>query len=185
VNGSAAIELIRDAVAGTGGTWADLGAGSGTFTRALVALFGPTARVYAVDQDPQAVAAIRGWATSEAPGVVPVVADLSPRLELPGLGRELLDGVMLANALHFVPDAAGVLAGIAARLRRGGRLVIVEYDRRRSSRWVPYPLPPERLSELAAHAGFSEPLVTATKRSRYGGPLYVAAAERERAGQSP
>lgn len=173
-----AIELIRDAVAGSGGTWADLGAGSGTFTRALVALLGSTARVFAVDRDTQAVAGIREWASSAAPGVTARVADLSRPLELPELGAELLDGALMGNSLHYIADGEAVLAGIAARLRPGGRLVIVEYDQHEATRWVPYPVPPERLSELAAHAGISEPVITATKDSRFGGRLYVAAAER-------
>jgi len=175
---SAAIEFIRDAVHGAGGTWADLGAGNGTFTHALVALLGPTARIYSVDQDPQAIAAIRTWATASAPGVVPVLADISLPLELPGLGSDGLDGVLLANSLHYVPETGDALARIAARLRPGGRLVIVEYDQRRATQWVPYPIPLERLPELAARARVSEPVVTATKRSRFGGKLYVAMAER-------
>jgi hypothetical protein len=35
-----AMALVRPAVATAGGTWADLGAGGGTFTRALAALLG-------------------------------------------------------------------------------------------------------------------------------------------------
>ena len=173
-----AIDLIRDAVRGTGTTWADLGAGSGTFTQALVALLGPTARIYSVDRDARAVAALGRWASASAPGVIPVQADFSERFELPGLNGEGLDGVLLANSLHYVSDAADVLARIAARLRPGGRLVVVEYVRRHADPWVPYPIPPERLSQLAMHAGVSEPVVTATRDSRYGGRLYVAAAER-------
>ena len=37
------------------GTWADLGTGNGTFTRALVNLVGPR-RIYAVDSDARAMA---------------------------------------------------------------------------------------------------------------------------------
>ena len=41
------------------------------------------------------------------------------------------------------------------RLRPGGRVVLVEYDRRAHSRWVPYPIPIARLPEPAASAGLS------------------------------
>jgi SAM-dependent methyltransferase len=173
-----AIELIRDAVGGVSGTWADLGAGNGTFTRALVELLGPATRVYSVDRDARAIAEIAKWAKANAPGVVPVVGDITAPLELPGLDGDGLDGLVIANSLHYVPDAGQVLARIAARLRPGARVVFVEYDQRRATPWVPYPVPAERLSELAAIAGLSEPAITATRKSRYGGRLYVAAAER-------
>jgi hypothetical protein len=52
------------------------------------------------------------------------------------------DGMLLANSLHFVRDAAAVLARLAARVRPGGRVVLVEYDKRRASPWIPYPIPP-------------------------------------------
>jgi SAM-dependent methyltransferase len=107
-----------------------------------------------------------------------MVGDITAPLELPGLDGDGLDGLLLANSLHYVADAGQFLARIASRLRPGGRVVFVEYDQRRATRWVPHPVPPERLAELAAFAGLSEPAITATRESRYGGRLYVAAAER-------
>ena len=76
-----AVALIEAAVGDRAGVWADLGAGEGTFTRALVELLGPTSRVYAVDQDASAVAAIARWSKGSA-NVVPVEADFSRPLEL-------------------------------------------------------------------------------------------------------
>ena len=46
-----AAALIRSAVTEPGGKWADLGAGTGTFSRALATLLGPAGTVYAVDHD--------------------------------------------------------------------------------------------------------------------------------------
>ena len=46
-----AAELIVDAVGQGGRYWADIGAGSGTFTRALRSLLPPGSRIYAVDND--------------------------------------------------------------------------------------------------------------------------------------
>jgi len=92
--------------------------------------------------------------------------------ELPGLVETMLDGMIFANALHFVRDADIVLARLASRVRPGGRVVFVEYDRRASSRWVPYPIPADRLPALAASAGLSAPVITATRPSAFGGNLY-------------
>ena len=169
--------LIRGAIPRPGGTWADLGAGDGMFTRALVGLLGPTSRIYAIDRDPGAVAALERWATADAANVIPVVADFT-HPDLPGFEGSILDGMLFANALHFVPDADIVLARLAAWLRPGGRVVFVEYDRGRASRWVPYPIPAARLPALAASAGLSTPAITDTRPSAFGGLLYAAAADR-------
>lgn len=168
--------LLAGAVPRRPGTWADIGAGEGTFTRALAQRLGPGSRIYAVDRDARALAALRREASDAE--VIPVVADFTRPFDMPGLAGALLDGVLIANALHFVPDAAIVLARLAARLRVGGRLVLVEYDRRRASRWVPHPIAPARLPALAASAGLSTPVIVATRPSAFGGDLYVAAADR-------
>lgn len=111
--------------------------------------------------------------------MIPVAADFTGPFELPGLAEPRLDGMLLANVLHFVPDADRLVRRLAAWVRRGGRIVVVEYDRDAANRWVPYPIPPARLAVLAASAGLSAPTVTATRPSAFGGTLYVAAAERE------
>jgi ubiquinone/menaquinone biosynthesis C-methylase UbiE len=173
-----AVALIADAVAGHGGAWVDLGAGGGTFTRALAELLAADGRVYAVDRDADAVAALTTWATTHAPHVTAIAADLSHALDLSVLVGAPLDGILIANALHFIRDADDVLARFAGSLRTGGRVVLIEYDRRESSRWVPYPVPISRLPSLAAAAGLSPFTVTASRPSMYQGVLYAAHAER-------
>jgi SAM-dependent methyltransferase len=177
-----AIALISEAMPEhRGSVWADFGAGDGTFTRALVELLGPASRIYAVDRDATALAEIDQWPSAPRASVVPVVADLVRPFELPGLGRTLLDGALFANTLHFIRDPEEVLARLVALVKPGGRVVFVEYDRRAPSRWVPYPIPSTRLPTLAASVGLTPPVVTTTRRSAYGGELYVAASDRESA----
>jgi SAM-dependent methyltransferase len=179
VNTRDAIALIAGAIPRETGTWADFGAGDGTFTRALTELLGPDSRIYAVDRDASAVAALARWAAKDAPNVIPVTADFTRPFDLPGLGETRLDGMLLANALHFVRNADVVLARLAAWVRPGGRVVFVEYDRRVPNPWVPYPIPSARLPALAASAGLSTPTITSTRRSAFGGILYVASMSRE------
>lgn len=176
---SDAADLIAPAIPpGGGGVWADLGAGTGTFTRALQGLLGPKARIYAVDRDHGALAALGRWAASAGADVVPVRADFAHDFELSGLEASGLDGLLLANALHFVADPERVLARLVGRLVPEGRLVLVEYDQRPASRWVPHPIPVARLPPLAAAAGTSPLRVVAERPSAYGGRIYAATAVR-------
>ena len=173
-----AAALIASAVGHRSGAWADIGAGDGTFTRALVELLEPGSRVYAVDGDAAALREIERWASRVNANVIPVVADFTRPFELPGSGEQLLDGMLVANALHFVRNPGGVLARLVSRVRPGGRVVVLEYDRRRATRWVPYPIDSDRLPEIVAHAGLTAPTFTATRPSLYGGTIYVAAMDR-------
>jgi trans-aconitate methyltransferase len=167
-----AAELIADAVGEREGTWADIGAGTGTFTRALLSLLRPGSRIYAIDNDSAAITALE--ATGE--GVIAIRADFSKSLELP---EAAVDGMLFANALHFVPDAAIVLKRLVALVKPGGRVVVVEYDRRSANPWVPHPIASKRWPDLAAAAGLVNPRITARRKSMYAGELYVAAAERQ------
>src|SRR5215831_2080536 len=135
-----ALRLIAAAVPAGPGTWADLGAGDGTFTRALLARLGNGARIYAVDRDARALRTIeRGMAGSGAQVTV-VRADLEKPVALPGAATASLDGFLLANTLHFIRDGAGALARLAGWLKPGGIAVVIEYDRRSPNRWVPCPI---------------------------------------------
>src|SRR5690348_4002709 len=132
MNSSDAIEMIRDAVGVSAGVWADLGAGTGTFTRALTELLGAGSTVYAVDDDARAVRALRELSSSTSGNVqvIAVNADFTRPLQLPGSVHAQLDGILLANALHFVRDAERALSELVKQLRPGGRVIVVEYDRR-------------------------------------------------------
>jgi ubiquinone/menaquinone biosynthesis C-methylase UbiE len=152
---------------------ADVGAGGGDVSVALAEIVGRDGRVYAVDSDRRAVDALHALARRlrGAAAVTPVAGDFTAPLALPAL-----DGAVLANALHFVPDLrqAAVLARVASQLRAGGRVVVIEYEGRSPSRWVPYPVSLARLRALAAEAGLGVPAVIGERRSAYGGTMYAA-----------
>lgn len=175
MNDADAIELIRGAVPAPGGTWADLGAGSGTFTRALAKLVGPEGRVQAIEPNAASRRELVRMATlesrSESAPTVASSGDFTKPLDLSSLS-----GIVMANALHFVPYAqqATVLGQLATYLAPSGRIVVVEYDRTRGNQWVPYPVSLQKFVALCATAGLTAPLVVGQLPSAFGGNLYAA-----------
>jgi ubiquinone/menaquinone biosynthesis C-methylase UbiE len=168
-----ALDLIRDAVTEPGGTWADLGAGGGTFTHALATLLGPNGTVYAVDRDASALRALTESAerSPSTAKIFTVVRDFTAPLELSNL-----DGAVIANALHYVPypDQPMVLEQIASMLVDKAPLVIIEYDRENANKWVPYPISMVTLTQLADEVGLTKPKILGKRPSQYGGDLSVA-----------
>lgn len=176
MDSESAIRLLEGAVNGTGGTWADLGCGDGTFTLALADRLGSGARIYAIDHDPAALSRLRRRSPART-NIIPIEGDFTVSLDLPEAG-DSLDGILFANSLHYVREPEHVLARWVSRLRPEGSAVFVEYDRRAANRWVPYPISPERLARIAASAGLSDPVVTATAPSAFRGRIYAATSVR-------
>jgi len=86
--------------------------------------------------------------------------------------------IALHNEGGLPRRAISKLSELVKQLRPGGRVIVVEYDRRAASQWVPYPIPASRWLQLAESAGLMEPTITATRPSSYSGILYTGAATR-------
>jgi ubiquinone/menaquinone biosynthesis C-methylase UbiE len=166
------VALIRGGVEEPGGTWADLGAGTGNFTWALAELLGPQATTYAIDRDARAFRQLGQRRRQAEPGaaIIPQQADITRRQDLP-----MLDGVLMANALHFIRDQPAMLALAAGYLRPGGRLLIVEYDLRAPLPWVPFPVSFAHVELLAGQAGFEPPTAIGRRVSPSSGVAMFAA----------
>ncbi|MEO8745330.1 MAG: class I SAM-dependent methyltransferase [Candidatus Dormiibacterota bacterium] len=169
------VALIRDGVDGPAGRWADLGAGEGAFTLALAELLGPGAHITAVDRDAGAVRQLAQEMGKRLPRatVETKVADFTRPLDL-----SALDGIVMANSLHFVRDKGPVLDAVREMLRPGGRLVVVEYGTDRGNSWVPHPFSYPRWERMAAQAGFEKTHLLRTIPSRHLGSMYSAVSER-------
>jgi ubiquinone/menaquinone biosynthesis C-methylase UbiE len=165
------VRLLREGVRDGGMVWADLGSGEGAFTLALADLLGPNGSIYTVDRDARALRVQERALRDSFPNVslTPIVADFSLPLELPPL-----DGVVMANSLHFQPDQLAALRLIRGHLRADGRLVLVEYDADRGNQWVPFPLSYHSWAKVAAEAGFRETRLLASVPSRFLGSIYSA-----------
>ena len=156
---------------GEGGTWADLGAGSGAFTLALADLIGPHGVIHAIDRDRASLAELRSAFVSAVPQAELRVraADFTRPLDLADL-----DGIVMANSLHFVEDKTRVLALVRGYLKHGGRLILVEYDSDRGNAWVPHALSFETWKALASESGFVDTRKLATVPSRFLRQIYSA-----------
>src|SRR5439155_5550838 len=99
--------LIKDGVEERGGRWADFGAGERASTLALTDVLGPAGHIVAVDRDARPLRALDGRFET-------LVADFTRPLDLHDL-----DGVLMANSLHFARDKEPVLTAVRAMLRRG------------------------------------------------------------------
>jgi ubiquinone/menaquinone biosynthesis C-methylase UbiE len=105
------VNLLRPANLPPGGAWADLGAGSGAFTLALRELVGAEADIYAVDKDRGRLGELdrsfqvyfrNGRSFTERLHLLQ--ADFSRELDLP-----VLDGILMANSLHYFKDKERIL----------------------------------------------------------------------------
>ena len=168
------VNLLRPADLSPGGTWADFGAGSGAFTLALSELVGLKAEIYAVDKDRAGFGKLEQshrarFGTSQ--NIHPVRADFTGVLSLPPL-----DGILMANSLHYYKDKTKVLRHVRSFLKLNGTLLLVEYNVDSGNPWVPHPLSFETYHELASQAGFTEPRLLATVPSRFLREFYSAVA---------
>ncbi len=149
-------------------SWCDLGCGKGTFTLALAQSLAPGSTIHAVDLDSQAL----GTIPDEYHGVA--IRKVLGDLRSPGLRLPRVDGILMANSLHFIQDQALFLRKL---LSVTDCFLIVEYDRSKPSPWGPYPVGFERLCELFRESGVDRIEKLTTRRSRFGGTLYSAFAK--------
>ncbi len=166
------INLLRPASLDKGGSWADLGAGSGAFTFALRELVGPTASIYAVDKDRTSLDSLKREYRTRFKNDANLhlqVEDFSRTTNLP-----LLDGILAANSLHYFKDRVKVLQHIKSFLKPTGKLIVIEYNVDSGNPWVPYPFSFGSFGKLALQAGFSKPQLLATNPSRFLREFYSA-----------
>jgi trans-aconitate methyltransferase len=162
--------LIRLGVPGSMGMWADLGCGDGIFTSALHTL-SPSSEIYAIDQDRNALKALtRNFAESYPDAILHTqIADFTRLIDLP-----LLDGIIMANSLHFVSDKVPAFQLIQKMLKPNGRLIVVEYNTDRGNSAVPYPISDGKFLRLAQSIGLREAQIINRIPSSFLSEMYAA-----------
>jgi SAM-dependent methyltransferase len=167
------VNLLRGGVPKPGGVWADLGSGGGAFTLALAELLGLEGIIYSVDKEWGALQGQARLMRAKLPSMAVhyLTADFTRRLDLPPL-----DGVVMANALHFVEPRLqpAVVRQAKGYLRPGGCMMVVEYNVDAGNMWVPHPFSFTKWEAIAREAGFANTQQLATAPSRFLGGFYSA-----------
>lgn len=154
-----AIQLIQnDQLSATKLTnWADLGCGSGLFTAALSHFLAKGSTIYALDKTPPKT-------------IKDVKAGINVQIQKTDFVTDpfdfnQLDGVLMANALHYVKDKPTFLN----KIKTVDNLLIIEYDTDQVTPiWVPYPLSFKSLQQLFESQGYTRITKLQTHPSVYG-----------------
>jgi ubiquinone/menaquinone biosynthesis C-methylase UbiE len=165
--------LLRPAVEEAAGVWADLGCGDGVFTYWLATFLKAGSHLYAIDKEPYQLKSLQhNFSQLELKvSIEPRLADFTQPLTLPPL-----DGLVLANSLHFVRQKEPVLRRLVGLLKSGGRLVLVEYNTNCGNCAVPYPLAEAEFLPLARTAGLREARIVTRAPSTFLGEMYTGVA---------
>ncbi|MFN7116541.1 MAG: class I SAM-dependent methyltransferase [Saprospiraceae bacterium] len=155
-----------------GQTWADLGCGTGTFTLALAEILAQPGLILALDQD---AAALRQVPTQHGQITIETRTTdfINDDLNLP-----YLDGILMANALHYVRNQADFIQKLNDYVKTDGSFIIVEYETEHANRWVPYPIRFLALQKLFMQHGFTSVQKIGEMASRYQGKMYAAFIQR-------
>ena len=175
------IDLLRPANLGTG-VYADFGAGDGAFTFALRELVGHDSTIYAVDSDRASLRDLESnyrarfnttlrHAQDGARNLILLKDDFTLDLSLPPL-----DGIVMANSLHFFKDKEKILRHVRGYLKPKGALLLVEYNVDVGNMWVPYPVSFNVCRVLVKRAGYTEPILLAKKSSSFLSEFYSVVA---------
>lgn len=106
---------------------ADIGAGSGYFTVRLAKSIGPSGKVYAVDIDQKLLDSIDARADKEK---LDNIQTILATPDDPHLGSASVDLIFICDTLHHIQDRPRYYRLLLRALRPGGRLVIVDFQKR-------------------------------------------------------
>lgn len=145
-------------------TWLDLGCGRGTFTLALAELLPSGSTVIGVDT----VAHNLPRESSNGVNISFIQADFSQGLEM-----SKVDGIMMANALHYIANPAALLDRLVVLMAQHPQFLIIEYDTEASKPWVPYPITFHKMRKLFEDKGMRI-MKTGERTSVFGGTKMYA-----------
>ncbi len=118
------VALLRGGIDQAGGVWADFGSGAGAFTLALADLIGPAGVIYSIEQDRSALAQQERVLQERFPQSIVHyrMADFTRpmRDDFPAL-----DGIVMANSLHFHRSQEPIAQLLKSYLHPQGRFILM------------------------------------------------------------
>lgn len=147
--------------------WADFGAGSGLFTKALAGFLSTGSEIYAVDKKP----------ASAFPHFPKNIKLNLPTLDFAQdeLPFNALDGILMANSFHYIKEKSAFIKKLKQTLKPTGTLILVEYDSTIPvGSWVPYPVDFLNMKGLFINEGFGAAEKLSEYPSIYGRKMYSA-----------
>jgi ubiquinone/menaquinone biosynthesis C-methylase UbiE len=103
---------------------ADLGCGSGFYSRRMAPLIGPAGKVYAVDIQPEMLRMLEESARQESlTNIVPILGEADD----PKLPAGAIDWILLVDVYHELQSPEPVLARMREALAPEGRVALVEF----------------------------------------------------------
>jgi ubiquinone/menaquinone biosynthesis C-methylase UbiE len=133
-------ELVKLLGLQPGMTIADVGAGFGAWTVRFAKVVGPSGRVYATDIGAAQLAALRDYAAKEGLTNVTVVEGAVDSTNLPAA---CCDAILIRDAYHHLTQPTDIVGSLAAALKPGGRLAVIDFPPRANSE-VPAGVPENR-----------------------------------------
>ncbi len=133
-------ELVRLLDLKPGMTVADVGAGFGAWTVQFAGVVGPAGHVYATDIGEAQLSALRDYAAREKLTNVTVVAGATETTNLPAA---CCDAILIRDAYHHLTHPDAIVRSLAASLKPGGRLAVIDFPPRPNSE-VPAGVPADR-----------------------------------------
>ncbi len=134
---------------------ADLGSGGGYFTVKIAAKTGPRGTVYAVDVDRGMLERVAALAKENGLSNIETVA---AKEDGSGLEKASVDLVFVRNVYHHLPERGKYFANVRAVLKPGGRVAIVEYQKKQGFTFTGlfgHQTPEEEVVALMERAGYA------------------------------
>jgi ubiquinone/menaquinone biosynthesis C-methylase UbiE len=146
-------EVVKQLQLRAGEVVADIGAGTGYFTRRFAAAVGPQGKAVGLDIESTMVTHINEEAQKRG------LTNLSARQVLPNdpqLGPQSVDVVFICDTYHHMQERVAYARLLAQALKSGGRVVIVDFQKRPLPLGPPmeWKLAPEAVTEEFRQAGF-------------------------------
>jgi arsenite methyltransferase len=118
-------EIIQKIGLAPGNVVADIGSGSGLFTRPMARAVAPGGRVYAVDIDKDLLGHVAETAAKE--GIANITTVLAPD-DSPSLPPDSLDVALICDTLHHIARRQIYLVNLKKCLKPTGRLVVIDFS---------------------------------------------------------